>query len=157
VSELSVHEWPDCLCCDGFIQLFLGEMDRIHEIQIHKKLVSTSVKIHKLFFFLLILTTWFLTVTLAQRPFIPHERYTQSHLSELRHQVRDIFYHAYEGYLKYAYPLDELQPLTCRGVRIKSSFFMKHWSVVLEFVLLFYRWTLGEAIHLPLLMPWTLS
>ena len=96
-------------------------MDRIDEIQVHKKLVSVSVKTPKLFCILFILTARFLTFTLAQRPFIPHERYTPSQLSELRQQVKDVFYHAYEGYLKYAYPLDELQPLTCRGVRIKSS------------------------------------
>jgi len=52
----------------------------------------------------------------AQRPFIPEDFYTDKHLSDLREEVRDIFYHAYEGYLNYAYPLDELQPLTCQGV-----------------------------------------
>jgi Glycosyl hydrolase family 47 len=26
-----------------------------------------------------------------------------------------MFHHAYNGYLKYAYPLDELRPLTCDG------------------------------------------
>ena len=26
-----------------------------------------------------------------------------------------MFQHAYNGYLKYAYPLDELRPLTCDG------------------------------------------
>lgn len=26
-----------------------------------------------------------------------------------------MFHHAYDGYLKYAYPLDELRPLTCDG------------------------------------------
>ncbi|XP_059170885.1 uncharacterized protein LOC131952295 [Physella acuta] len=32
-----------------------------------------------------------------------------------REKVKNMFYHAYEGYLKYAYPYDELQPLTCGG------------------------------------------
>uniref|UniRef100_A0A2C9JWC8 alpha-1,2-Mannosidase n=1 Tax=Biomphalaria glabrata TaxID=6526 RepID=A0A2C9JWC8_BIOGL len=32
-----------------------------------------------------------------------------------REKVRQMFYHAYEGYLNYAYPYDELQPLTCKG------------------------------------------
>jgi len=26
-----------------------------------------------------------------------------------------MFYHAYDSYLKYAYPYDELRPLTCDG------------------------------------------
>ena len=51
-----------------------------------------------------------------QRPFVPENFYDKQHLSELRDEVKELFYHAYEGYLKYAYPLDELQPLTCRGV-----------------------------------------
>lgn len=52
----------------------------------------------------------------SQRPFVPEDLYTDEHLSELREEVKELFYHAYEGYLNYAYPLDELQPLTCRGV-----------------------------------------
>ncbi|KAH9491475.1 ER degradation-enhancing alpha-mannosidase-like protein 2 [Bulinus truncatus] len=32
-----------------------------------------------------------------------------------REKVKQMFYHAYEGYLKHAYPYDELQPLTCKG------------------------------------------
>lgn len=33
----------------------------------------------------------------------------------LRDEVRDMFYHGYEGYLTHAYPLDELCPLSCTG------------------------------------------
>ncbi|CAH0493601.1 unnamed protein product [Peronospora farinosa] len=29
--------------------------------------------------------------------------------------VKDMFYHAYNGYLTHAFPLDDLQPLSCRG------------------------------------------
>jgi len=28
-----------------------------------------------------------------------------------------MFYHAYDGYMKYAYPDDELRPIECRGRR----------------------------------------
>lgn len=33
-----------------------------------------------------------------------------------REEVREMFYHAYDSYLKYAYPYDELRPLSCDGV-----------------------------------------
>jgi mannosidase alpha-like ER degradation enhancer 2 len=33
-----------------------------------------------------------------------------------REEVRQMFQHAYDGYLKYAYPYDELRPLSCDGV-----------------------------------------
>lgn len=33
-----------------------------------------------------------------------------------REEVRAEFHHAYGGYLKYAYPFDELRPLSCDGV-----------------------------------------
>lgn len=32
-----------------------------------------------------------------------------------REKVKKMFYHAYDSYLKYAYPFDELKPLTCEG------------------------------------------
>lgn len=58
----------------------------------------------------------------GQRPFIPENRYSEEHLSNLRREVQELFYHAYNGYLDYAYPLDELQPLTCRGVDTWGSY-----------------------------------
>lgn len=33
-----------------------------------------------------------------------------------RSEVKEMFEHAYHGYMKYAYPYDELRPLTCDGV-----------------------------------------
>lgn len=39
-----------------------------------------------------------------------------------RDRVRKIFYHAYDNYLKYAYPLDELRPLSCDGHDTWGSF-----------------------------------
>ncbi|CAK5122063.1 unnamed protein product [Meloidogyne enterolobii] len=32
-----------------------------------------------------------------------------------REKVKSMFYHAYNGYLNYAYPKDELRPLSCTG------------------------------------------
>ncbi|PAA63337.1 hypothetical protein BOX15_Mlig000468g1 [Macrostomum lignano] len=36
-------------------------------------------------------------------------------LGELRDRVQSMFYHAYNGYMRYAYPRDELRPLSCTG------------------------------------------
>ncbi|KAK1297356.1 putative alpha-mannosidase I MNS4 [Acorus calamus] len=33
----------------------------------------------------------------------------------LRDEVREMFYHAFDGYMQHAFPLDELRPLTCTG------------------------------------------
>ncbi|CAI7751350.1 unnamed protein product [Closterium sp. NIES-54] len=32
-----------------------------------------------------------------------------------RHQVEEMFYHAYDGYKRFAFPQDELKPLSCSG------------------------------------------
>jgi mannosidase alpha-like ER degradation enhancer 2 len=29
--------------------------------------------------------------------------------------VKDMFYHAFDGYMQHAFPLDELRPLSCQG------------------------------------------
>lgn len=34
---------------------------------------------------------------------------------ELRHEAKDMFYHAYDAYMDNAWPADELMPLSCRG------------------------------------------
>lgn len=33
----------------------------------------------------------------------------------LRDEVHEMFYHAFDGYMKHAFPLDELRPLSCGG------------------------------------------
>ncbi len=43
-------------------------------------------------------------------------------LKSLKLRVKRMFYHAYNGYLDYAYPLDELRPLTCDGHDTWGSF-----------------------------------
>ncbi|PKA65557.1 putative alpha-mannosidase I MNS4 [Apostasia shenzhenica] len=40
---------------------------------------------------------------------------TDLEAGELRDEVRDMFYHAFDGYMQHAFPLDELRPLTCVG------------------------------------------
>lgn len=42
-------------------------------------------------------------------------------LIHFRSEVTSIFYHAYNGYLKYADGYDELRPLSCSGVNTWSS------------------------------------
>ncbi|XP_072942090.1 ER degradation-enhancing alpha-mannosidase-like protein 2 [Epargyreus clarus] len=48
--------------------------------------------------------------------------YTKEDLLKLREEVRDMFQHAYDSYLKYAYPYDELRPLSCDGVDTWGSY-----------------------------------
>ncbi|MQM05197.1 hypothetical protein Taro_038005 [Colocasia esculenta] len=43
------------------------------------------------------------------------EGVTPSEARELREEVRGMFYHAFDGYLQHAFPLDELRPLSCTG------------------------------------------
>jgi len=34
---------------------------------------------------------------------------------QLRDEAREMFYHAFNGYMEHAFPLDELRPLSCAG------------------------------------------
>nr|XP_010936128.1 alpha-mannosidase I MNS4 isoform X1 [Elaeis guineensis]XP_029123996.1 alpha-mannosidase I MNS4 isoform X1 [Elaeis guineensis] len=38
-----------------------------------------------------------------------------SEAKQLRDEVREMFYHAFDGYMHHAFPLDELRPLSCKG------------------------------------------
>ncbi|KAK7278392.1 hypothetical protein RJT34_23420 [Clitoria ternatea] len=40
---------------------------------------------------------------------------TLEEAKQLRDEVGDIFYHAFNGYMQHAFPLDELRPLSCAG------------------------------------------
>ncbi|RUS81987.1 hypothetical protein EGW08_010256 [Elysia chlorotica] len=42
-------------------------------------------------------------------------RVGEINITAYREKARQMFYHAYNGYLNHAYPYDELQPLTCKG------------------------------------------
>ncbi|KAL3267107.1 hypothetical protein HHI36_011247 [Cryptolaemus montrouzieri] len=48
--------------------------------------------------------------------------YTKSDLNRLRDEVKEMFYHAYNSYLKFAYPYDELRPLSCDGIDTYGSY-----------------------------------
>lgn len=48
--------------------------------------------------------------------------YTKQDMQKLSAEVKEMFYHAYNGYLKYAYPYDELRPLSCDGIDTYGSY-----------------------------------
>uniref|UniRef100_A0A914CQ79 alpha-1,2-Mannosidase n=1 Tax=Acrobeloides nanus TaxID=290746 RepID=A0A914CQ79_9BILA len=48
--------------------------------------------------------------------------FTDERIAFYREKVRSMFYHAYNGYLENAFPLDELNPLTCAGMDTWGSF-----------------------------------
>ncbi|KAL0376711.1 UNVERIFIED_CONTAM: Alpha-mannosidase I MNS4 [Sesamum calycinum] len=43
------------------------------------------------------------------------EGVTKEEAKQLRDEVREMFYHAFDGYMKHAFPRDELKPLSCGG------------------------------------------
>ncbi|GER56188.1 Mannosyl-oligosaccharide 1,2-alpha-mannosidase IA [Striga asiatica] len=43
------------------------------------------------------------------------EGVTREQAKQLRDEVRDMFYHAFDGYMEHAFPHDELKPLSCGG------------------------------------------
>ncbi len=61
-----------------------------------------------------------LTILLAPADGLSH--YTRDDLRRYREEVREMFNHAYSGYLEHAYPFDELRPLTCDGVDTWGSY-----------------------------------
>ncbi|XP_046395860.1 ER degradation-enhancing alpha-mannosidase-like protein 2 [Ischnura elegans] len=48
--------------------------------------------------------------------------YSTKDLEDLREEVRSMFQHAYDSYLKYAYPYDELRPISCDGIDTWGSY-----------------------------------
>ncbi|VDL79262.1 unnamed protein product [Nippostrongylus brasiliensis] len=48
--------------------------------------------------------------------------FTDELITKYREKVRSMFYHAYNGYLNHAFPLDELKPITCTGQDTWGSF-----------------------------------
>ncbi|XP_071938004.1 alpha-mannosidase I MNS4-like isoform X2 [Coffea arabica] len=43
------------------------------------------------------------------------ESVTAEEAKQLRDEVREMFYHAFDGYMEHAFPHDELKPLSCEG------------------------------------------
>ncbi|KAI9195331.1 hypothetical protein LWI28_013903 [Acer negundo] len=65
--------------------------------------------LHFLFFlFILLLPNILVYRTLA-------DGVTSDEARQLRDEVREMFYHAFDGYMEHAFPLDELRPLSCGG------------------------------------------
>ncbi|KAJ2950466.1 hypothetical protein O0L34_g8710 [Tuta absoluta] len=48
--------------------------------------------------------------------------YKKEDILKLREEVREMFQHAYDSYLRFAYPYDELRPLSCDGVDTWGSY-----------------------------------
>ncbi|XP_026326709.1 ER degradation-enhancing alpha-mannosidase-like protein 2 [Hyposmocoma kahamanoa] len=48
--------------------------------------------------------------------------YSKKDVVKLREEVREMFQHAYDSYLRFAYPYDELRPLSCDGVDTWGSY-----------------------------------
>lgn len=55
-------------------------------------------------------------------PHVSSEKFSDHKLGIYRSRVLEMFQHAYDGYMKYAYPYDELRPLSCDGVDTWGSF-----------------------------------
>ncbi|PIA31515.1 hypothetical protein AQUCO_04900074v1 [Aquilegia coerulea] len=72
---------------------------------------------HHLFFVFFSFSAFFILLT-SFAVFIQFsfaESVGRDEAKQLRDEVRDMFYHAFGGYMKHAFPLDELKPLTCAG------------------------------------------
>ncbi|CAB3228590.1 unnamed protein product [Arctia plantaginis] len=69
----------------------------------------------------LILTSVFITL-LSIEPCLSVRVYKKTDILRLREEVREMFQHAYDSYLRYAYPYDELRPLSCDGVDTWGSY-----------------------------------
>jgi mannosidase alpha-like ER degradation enhancer 2 len=39
----------------------------------------------------------------------------ETEVQQLKDEVKEMFYHGYDNYMKYAFPLDELEPMSCSG------------------------------------------
>ncbi|KAI5649349.1 hypothetical protein M9H77_35354 [Catharanthus roseus] len=61
-----------------------------------------------LLIFLLLFSDIFVSKSLS-------EGVTPEEAKELRDEVREMFYHAFNGYMEHAFPRDELKPLSCEG------------------------------------------
>ncbi|OWF51949.1 ER degradation-enhancing alpha-mannosidase-like protein 2 [Mizuhopecten yessoensis] len=53
---------------------------------------------------------------------ISGKSYTKDEINKYRERVLQMFHHAYDGYVNYAYPYDELRPLTCDGFDTWGSY-----------------------------------
>lgn len=70
---------------------------------------------------LLHLVEFYLLLFISLASAVPR-KFSKQDLLELREETRAMFDHAYSGYLKYAYPYDELRSLSCDGFDTWGSF-----------------------------------
>ncbi|XP_053600473.1 ER degradation-enhancing alpha-mannosidase-like protein 2 [Plodia interpunctella] len=70
----------------------------------------------KSIFILLFVASNFFNTSVAVR------EYKKEDVLKLREEVREMFQHAYDSYLRYAYPYDELRPLSCDGMDTWGSY-----------------------------------
>jgi mannosidase alpha-like ER degradation enhancer 2 len=73
---------------------------------------SIQIQIHSSMLVLLLLLACiscsYLTLSFA-------DTVTKQEAKQLRNEVTEMFYHAFNGYMDNAFPLDELKPLSCSG------------------------------------------
>ncbi|CAG5039695.1 unnamed protein product [Parnassius apollo] len=69
-----------------------------------------------------IIFSLFYILSLACGPCLTIREYSKEDILKLREEVREMFQHAYDSYLRYAYPYDELRPLSCDGVDTWGSY-----------------------------------
>ncbi|XP_049859521.1 ER degradation-enhancing alpha-mannosidase-like protein 2 isoform X1 [Schistocerca gregaria] len=62
------------------------------------------------------------TILLTADSVVSLRNYEKKDLEVLREEVRQMFQHAYDSYLRYAYPYDELRPLSCDGMDTWGSY-----------------------------------
>uniref|UniRef100_A0A915BTB2 alpha-1,2-Mannosidase n=1 Tax=Parascaris univalens TaxID=6257 RepID=A0A915BTB2_PARUN len=55
-------------------------------------------------------------------PSVNSMKFSRNRMRYYRDKVKSMFYHAYDSYLRYAYPLDELKPISCQGMDTWGSF-----------------------------------
>ncbi|KAK7590126.1 hypothetical protein V9T40_001739 [Parthenolecanium corni] len=63
-----------------------------------------------------------LILPLTLQPSCSYSQYSRDDILRYREEVRQMFNHAYSGYLEHAYPYDELRPLTCDGIDTWGSY-----------------------------------
>ncbi|KAJ7979950.1 alpha-1,2-Mannosidase [Quillaja saponaria] len=72
------------------------------------EVLKTSMQITSIFILVSFCSNFFVHRALA-------DGVTPEEAKHLRDEVRDMFYHAFNGYMEHAFPLDELRPLSCGG------------------------------------------
>ncbi|KAL1452993.1 hypothetical protein WDU94_007170 [Cyamophila willieti] len=63
-----------------------------------------------------------LVLILNNNQALSKREYSKQDLDNLKQQVKEVFYHAYNGYLNFAFPYDELRPLSCDGIDTWGSY-----------------------------------